>query len=77
MFLALGPDNAASSVVVALLVQTFGVGGIECISLPRQDELVLRLHLVRVIGASRMRDAHPLVVHVEDEVVLAHQGAAD
>ena len=75
MILALWSNLRAC--MVTLLIQTFSVSGIKCVSLPGQYHLVLRLDLIRVIGASCMRNTHSLVIHVEDEVVLAHQGAAD
>lgn len=77
MFLTLGSSRAAAGIMVTLLIQTFGVSRIKSVPLPGQNQLMLRLHLIRVISARCMRDTHSQVVHVEHEVVLTHQCASD
>ena len=58
-------------------IQALRVRGVECVSLPSYDQLPLGHDLIWVSVASRVGDTHSHIVHIEDEVVLAHSGAPD
>ena len=63
--------------MITVFIQTFSVGWIKGVALTSQDQLMLRLDLIRVMTAGRMLDTHSLIVHVEDKIVLAHQSASN
>ena len=70
-------DFLASSVAVTLDIQTLSMGWIKSVALTSQNQLMLSFDLVRVVTAGSWCDAHPLVVYIENKIVLAHQTASN